>query len=127
MNDILELVIIVVIAVAGFTIIYKLLPFRIWKNKKPKFTLFPKYVTKFDKPVSEIESALEKLQFKNISNRIFTRGKVYGDFSAKAVKLSAEVDEENSQIKIYASFFGILFDTGEIWQVTSDIINEQKP
>jgi len=123
MNHILELVVTVVVAVAGFTIVYRLLPFRTWNNKKPKFTLFPKYVAKFDKPVSEIESALEKIQFKKISNRTFSRGKVYGDFSAKAIKLSAEVDEENSQIKIYASFFGILFDTGDIWQITSDIVN----
>ncbi len=113
----------VVVAVAGFTIVYRLLPFRTWNNKKPKFILFPKYVAKFDKPVSEIESALEKIQFKKISNRTFSRGKIYGDFSAKAIKLSAEVDEKNSQIKIYASFFGILFDTGDIWQITSDIVN----
>ena len=123
MNDILVLVIIVVIAVAGFTILYKLSPFKTWENKKPKFTLFPKYIAKFDKPVSEIESALEKIKFEKDSNRTFSRGKIYGDFSAKAIKLTVEVDEMNSQIKVYSSFFGILFGTGDIWQVTADIIN----
>lgn len=124
MNDILELVVIVVIAVVGFTFIYKISPFKTWRNKKPKFVLFPKYVAKFDKPVTEIESALEKIQFKKSSNRTFDRGKIYGDFSAKAIKLSVDIDEEKSQIKVHASFFGILFDTGDIWQVTSDIVNE---
>ena len=123
MNDMLEMIITVVIAVAGFTLTYKLFPFKVWDNKKPKFTLFPKYIAKFNKPVADIETALERLQFKKINNRAFTRGKVYGDFSAKAIKLSAEVDEKNSEIKVYASFFGILFDTGDIWQVTSDIVN----
>ena len=122
MNDYLELVIIVAISVAGFTVIYKLLPFKLWQNRKPKITLFPKYVAKLEKPVSEIESALEKIQFKRISDSTFTRGKVYGDFSAKAIKLSVEIDEKNNQIKVYASFFGVLFDTGDIWQVTADIV-----
>ena len=84
--------------------------------------MLSKYVAKFDKPVSEIEYSLEKIQFKKINKRTFTRGKVYGDFSTKAMKLSAEVDDEKKQIKVYASFFGVLFDTGDIWQVTSDII-----
>ena len=44
MNDMLEMIIGLVIAVAGFTIAYKLFPFKVWDNKKPKFTLFPKYI-----------------------------------------------------------------------------------
>jgi len=124
MNDILELVILVIIGVTLFTIVYKLSPFKSWKNKKPKFTLFPKYIAQFTKPISEIEAALEKIQFKKTTENNYTRGKVYGDFSAKAIKLSVEIDEEKKQIKIYSSFFGILFDTGDIWQVVADIINE---
>ena len=124
MNDILELVITVVVGVALFTIAYKLSPFKSWKNKKPKFTLFPKYIAQFTKPISEIETSLEKIQFKKTTKNNYTRGKVYGDFSAKAIKLSVEIDEENKQFKIYSSFFGILFDTGDIWQVAADIINE---
>jgi len=123
MNDIIELVVIVVIAVAGFTLIYKTLPFRDWNNKKPKFTLFPKYIAKFDKPIAEIESNLEKMQFNKETGNKYSRGKVYGDFSAKAIKLSVDIDENNKQLKVYSSFFGVLFDTGDIWQVTSDIIN----
>jgi len=123
MNDILELAIIVVIAMTGFTLIYKILPFRDWNNKKPKFALFPKYIAIFEKSTEEIESNLEKIQFKKESDNKYSRGKVYGDFSAKAIKLSADIDEDTKQIKVYSSFFGVLFDTGDIWQVTSDIIN----
>lgn len=123
MNDIIELVIIVVIAVTGFTVLYKLLPFRTWHNKKPAFTLFPKYVATFNKPLAEIEVNLEKLKFSKTGNTSYTRGKIYGDFSAKAIKLTVDVDEVNNQIKVSSSFFGILFDTGDIWQVTADIIN----
>jgi len=123
MNEILELAIFVVVGVVAFTVIYKLLPFKEWNNKKPKFTLFPKYIATFNKPVSEIEKALEKTQFKKNNKNIYTRGKVYGDFSAKAIKLSVELDKDKNQLKIYASFFGVLFDTGDIWQVMADIIN----
>ena len=124
MDDILELLIFVVIGVAGFTFIYKILPFKSWKNKKPKFTLFPKYIAQFNKPISEIEAALEKIQFKKNDNNVYTRGKIYGDFSAKAIKLSVEINEEQKQIKLYSSFFGVLFDTGDIWQVAAEIIND---
>ena len=54
------------IAVTGFTFIYKLLPFKNWKNKKPKFTLFPKYIAQFNKPTSEIESSLKKFNLRKI-------------------------------------------------------------
>jgi hypothetical protein len=48
---------------------------------------------------------------------------VYGDFSANSIKLTVEVDENNKKVTVHASFFGILFDTGDVWQVMSDIIN----
>jgi len=121
-NEILKLIITVVIAVVGFTLVYKLMPFKKFKEPKPKCTLFPKYSANFDTPVSQIKENLEALDFKALNETTYTRGKVYGDFSAKAIKLTVTIDEENKHIKVYASFFGILFDTGDIWQVTSDII-----
>ena len=122
MNNILELFLIAAIAVAGFTFLYKLMPFKKYGPSKPKITLFPKYVADFEKPVEEIESALDSLQFRKKSDSLFTRGKIYGDFSARAIKLSVQIDKDQKQIKVYASFFGILFDTGDIWQVTTDIL-----
>jgi hypothetical protein len=126
MNEVLETVIIIVVVVVGMTVIYKLMPFKKFSVKKPKFTLFPKYVAKFDKPVSEIESSLLIQKFKKNESGGYSRGKVYGDFSAKLIKLSVVIDEQSQEISVYASFFGILFDTGDVWQVTSDILNDQK-
>ncbi len=123
MKEVLELLVIVVAAVIGFTVIYKIMPFKKFGSNKPKFTLFPKYIAKFEKPFSEIESALLAQEFKKNKNGNYSRGKVYGDFSAKSIKLSVVVDEESKEISVCASFFGILFDTGDIWQVTSDILN----
>ena len=123
MNQIIESVIIAVIAVVVFTVIYRLVPFKAWGDKKPGFSFFPKYVAPYNKPVQDIKDSLTKLGFKETENKIYRRGKVYGDFSAKAIKLSVIVDESANQVKVYASFFGILFDTGDLWQVTSDIVN----
>jgi len=33
------------------------------------------------------------------------------------------IDAEKKLIWVYAPVFGILFDTGDIWQLTSDIIH----
>lgn len=127
MNELLELVVIIAVAVVSSTALYKALPFRAWKNTKPTLALFPKYVANYDKPASEIEEALGKLEFKKTDDGVYTRGKVYGDFSAKALKLNVVVDKELKQVKVSSSFFGVLFDTGDIWQVTSDIVNDPRP
>ena len=123
MNDILELLVVVIVGVTTVTAIYKLLPFRKWDNKKPKFVLFPKYLAKSYKTEQEIQAVLEAIEFKRNDSGTYSRGKVYGDFSAKTIKLTVELDKGKNQIKVYASFFGVLFDTGDLWQVTSDIVN----
>jgi len=126
MNEWVELIVITLIVVCVFTAIYKVAPFKTLKGNKPKFVLFPKYIAKFETPVETIESTLLKLGFSKTASGQFSCGKVYGDFSAKSIKLSATIDQPNNQIKVCASFFGILFDTGDIWQVTSDIVNNEK-
>lgn len=123
MNDVLELFLMMVVVVSIFTIVYRATPFKRFKGKRPKFVMFPKYIAAFERPVSEIETALEHNGFTKVNEGIYTRGKIYGDFSARAIRLTVEVDGENNGIKIYASIFGILFDTGDIWQACSDIVN----
>ena len=124
MNDILMAVAIGLIALLVSTITYIILPFRILGNKKPRFTIFPKYVAKFDKSLSDIESALEKIGFKKINASTYTRGKFYGGFSGfKSLKLTVEIDEDNRQIKVYYSFIGFFYDSGHIWQFTSDLVS----
>ena len=123
MNDIVEIGLIVVAAVSATTLVYKLLSFRSLAEKKPRFTLFPKYLVKYDQPLADIQAALEGLEFKRETPGVYVRGKVYGDFSAKAIKLVVRVDEGAGEFTIAAAFFGILFDTGDVWQVAMDILD----
>ncbi len=127
MNEIIELLITAFLAVIIFTALYKILPFKKHEGIKPKLTFFPKYILSFNNTIDEIESSLTTLGFNKNIKGVFTRGKIYGDFSAKAIKLSVEVNEQTKEIKVYASFFGILFDTGAVWQVTADIVEQKQP
>ena len=112
----------IIIVVLSFSVFYKVIPFKQHKGSKPKFTFIPKYIAKFDKPIDEIESTLVALEFIKNDDDIYSRGKVYGDFSAKSVKLSVVLNGQSKEIKVYASFLCILFDTGDIWQLTSDFV-----
>lgn len=126
MNDILELLIKVILVIAGFSVIYQLIPFKHHGDTKPKLAIFPKYVAFFETAIEEIEHSLAKLEFIMNEEGHYTRGKVYGDFAAKNIKLYVEVDEHAKKIKVYSPFIGILFDTGELWQVTADILNKSE-
>jgi len=125
MSNSLLIVLTTVLVVIAFTLIYKKLPFKQYRDfpTKPKLTFFPKFIASFDKPVEEIEDALTALGFKPTADPgFFYRGKVYGDLSAKRIKLAVQIDQEMRQIKVQASALGILFDTGDIWQLTSEIL-----
>ena len=55
-----------------------MLPFKALGGKKTAFVFFPKYVARFEVPVSEIESALEKINLtrgavENIYVKIFMK------------------------------------------------------
>jgi hypothetical protein len=127
MHEIIELLIIVAGFVGLSTATYKLAPFKMHGPEKPTFVLFPKYIAQYDKPLVEIESALLALEFEKNEQGAFSRGTIYGDFSAKAIKLAVEIDEQERTIKVYAPFFGILFDTGDIWQVATNILSASGP
>ena len=118
-----EVLLIVVAAVASTTLIYRLLPFRAWRNRKPVFTMFPKYVGQFTRPTEEVKATLKKLRFDRQPSGAYTRGKIYGDFSAKAMKLQVDVDEAKNEVRVAGAFFGVLFDMGDLWKITSEIIN----
>ena len=123
MDELINLIVVVITGVIIFTATYKILPFKLLPEKKPRISLFPKYIATYNNPVSEIEKTLDALQFKKVDAGTYSRGKIYGDFSAKAIKITVKINNEISQIKVYAPFFGIAFDTGDIWQLTSDIVN----
>ena len=124
MDNTLAIVLGAVMVVGLFTTIYKKLPFKKYGGSKPKLTFFPKYIADYQTPLEDIEQSLAILGFKATADPTFYyRGKVYGDFSAKRIKLSVQINEKDSQIKVQASALGILFDTGDVWQVTTDILN----
>lgn len=125
MNNIVELLTLAVIAVAGFTAIYRMMPLKKFTANKPGLTFFPKYTATFDQSPDAIASTLVAQGFKKEKDGRYSRGKIYGDFSAKAIKLSVVINAQVKEITVCASFFGILFDTGDIWQVTSDILNDK--
>ncbi|MFT5444959.1 MAG: hypothetical protein ACI9DC_000119 [Gammaproteobacteria bacterium] len=117
-----ELLITVVLAVAATTLLYWLLPFREWKNRKPAFTIFPKYVGQFTRPVDEVRATLVKLKFERQASGAYVRGKVYGDFSAKSIKVYVDIDVAKNEVHVGGAFFGVLFDSGDLWQLTSEIL-----
>lgn len=130
MDNTLLIVLGAVLIVVVFTRTYKKLPFKNHEDavSRPKLTFFPKYIAAFDKPVEDIEMSLAVLGFKATADPSFYyRGKVYGDLSAKRIKLSVQIDEEAKQIKVQASSLGILYDMGDIWQITNEILKGQEP
>lgn len=125
MNDILLLIPIAIIAIVGCTLAYKIVPFKTLGNIKPKFVFFPKYKADFNSSISNIETSLNKLGFVEIKKSEYSRGKFYGDFSTsiKYIKLSVKLNKEAKRFTVCASFLGILFDTGDIWQLATDILD----
>lgn len=87
----IELILILIAAVAISTLLYRLVPYRKLEEPKPRFSIFPKYVTTYSCSLDELKSSLSELEFTENENGSYSRGKVYGDFSAKAIKLSVQL------------------------------------
>jgi len=124
MNEITDTLLIIVLAVTAMTVSYKLAPFRQWQKIKPRFVIFPKYTTRYTICDEQIINNIVQQGFKRQANHesIYTRGKIYGDFSAKAMKLQISINQSEKKVSVHAPFFGIFFDTGDVWQVTSRIL-----
>jgi hypothetical protein len=91
---------------------------------KPNFVLFPKYLAKYQRTDDEIEKTLAELAFKqNPLTGLYTRGKVRNGIFSKSIKLTISFDREKKEVAVYSSFACILYDDGEIWQLTTDIVN----
>ncbi|MCP4523859.1 MAG: hypothetical protein GY828_06615 [Candidatus Gracilibacteria bacterium] len=129
MQEILNTAIWIISAVVLMTAIYHIVPFRKWVDKKPRFVFFPKYIAHFSGDTSKVISNIESMGFvlKDNSNNVFTRGKVYGDFSAKAMKLHVEINESEKCMKVYAPFMGVFFDTGDLWSIAYNAQNSVQP
>lgn len=105
---------------------YKNSDFKIWGGKKPRLDFFPKYTAKFETSHSEVVEKLELLGFKadEIRSNVYVRGKVYGDFVASKILLNVELDPEAKSFNLYSPGF-ILFDTGDLWLLTKNLVQSE--
>ena len=110
------------------TLTYKVLPYKQWKNKQPSFVLFPKYIAQYSSSTEDIISRIQKLGFKSVdqSNKKFVRGKAFGDFSVKWMKLEILIDDKKQELQVFAPFFGIIFDNGDLWKIISNLVENTK-
>ena len=125
-EDIVYTAVVVVTVVALLSVIYKFTPFyKFQPRQAPGFVIFPKYEAAFDAPLEAIQNSLQSLKFKPASDDQLTyrRGKVYGEFSAKFVRLNVEIDPAKNVIRVFVPYMVILFDTGDLWRVTRDILD----
>ena len=129
MEEIIDLVFWIVGAVVTLTVIYHVAPFRAWKNKRPKLAFFPKYLANYAGDINDVIANIKEMGFESDENwpNIFSRGKLYGDFSAKSMKLRIEIIEPENSLKVYAPFTGVFFDTSDLWSITSNAIRVIKP
>ncbi len=111
MSEVLEIGIYIISAVVITTAVYHILPFRKVGSKKPSFVLFPKYECSFSIPIEGVIKRVVELGFslKPNSDYIYERGKVYGDFSAKAMKLRIVIEDKHKIVKVFAPYMGGYF------------------
>jgi hypothetical protein len=119
----LNLIIIVISVLIGFTVIYKLIPYRRTGEKKPVFDLLPKYRKSIHLNINQeqLESKLATFGFNKISSKneftYFNRGSLLGDFSIKLLKIKLGVKMPHdglSEITLEAGWV-VAFDTGNFW------------
>jgi len=115
-------------AIILMTLVYKVLPYKQWKNKRPSFVLFPKYIAQYSSSTEDVISRIQELGFIPVdqSNKRFIRGKAFGDFSAKWMKLEILLESEKQEFRVFAPFFGIIFDNGDLWKIISNIVEDTK-
>lgn len=124
MFGILVFIVVLVLSVGLLTVLYKRQPLKTMPLEKPGFVFFPKYIANYERSDDEVAATIVQLGFiRNEMTGLYSRGTVRSGLTTKSVKLTLSMDREKKEIAIYSSYFGILFDNGDIWQLTHDIIN----
>ena len=124
MFEIISIIAFFVFCLVALTIVYQRQPFKALPPVKPKFILFPKFLAKYDRPGEAVEKTLTELAFTlNPLTGLYTRGKVRNGLFSKSIKLTVSLNREKKEVAIYSSFACILYDDGEIWQLTHNIVN----
>lgn len=117
-------VFILVSCVALLTILYRRQPLKPLTLVKPSFVFFPKYSASYQRSDEEVEQSIMQLGFRPSGAKDqYARGTLRTGLTTKSVKLTISLDREKKEIQIYSSFFGILYDNGDIWQVTHHAVH----
>ena len=132
---------VIIILLVTLKISYTLRPPAQHSENKPTICFFPKYKTQINLSLEVVENSdpiralSERLipygfrLYKSEKGFIkFTKGSFLGElryFSGARMKLNLKFTiplSQNSTVHVqYATFAGVLFDTGDLWNVTSDI------
>jgi hypothetical protein len=125
----LDIIFWVVGGVVLMTVMYRVVPFRELSEKKPRLAFFPKYSASYSGDAGQVTSNLKAMGFAPVPGKphLYTRGKPYGDFSAKSLKLHFAIEESEKRVKVYAPLMGVFFDTGDLWQVADNAIQASQP
>ena len=124
-----EIITIVVILVAGLTVIYRLLPFRSVSKSKPFLSIMPKYRTEVETNLSSSELELKLAQYGFKKSKVgsgidyYDRGTLLGDFSAKLLKVKLGVSNpvnRKTTITLEAAWI-VAFDTGDFWSFINEL------
>jgi len=121
-------IVVLVSCVGLLTVIYNRQPFKPLSAERPSFEFFPKYIANYEREFEEVELSIRQLGFRpNGKPNQYSRGTVRTGLTTKSIKLTIELDREKKQISIFSTFFGILFDNGDVWQLTNDAIVGLEP
>ena len=116
-------IIALVACVSLITTLYRRRPLLPLPAVKPRFVLFPKYIGSYQRDDADVEQTIKQLGFqRNDSTGLYNRDKVRNGLRTKSIKLTISMDRENKQVSVYSTYFGILYDDGEIWQLTHDVL-----
>ena len=127
------------VALALFKVLYVLKAPVSMSTRKPLLCILPKYwatlkvdeaILNSDDPTKTIISSLKTLGFRVVDRGSsyvkLSRGHILGDFSIKIAKLDLRIslppDRETKLTIEYGALFGAAFDTGDLWRVTSQLI-----
>lgn len=127
MNELLELFVKIAVTVAAvyviITILYRRASYNVIGKSQPDVAIFPKYEGTFDCAPDDIRRSLTALRFEasGKNENVFKRGKVDGDLSAGSIRVRVEIDPAQKKLRVLGQRL-VLFDTGDLWQLTEDII-----
>lgn len=123
MLGLLLFIVALVTSVSLITLVYRRRPLLPLPPVKPRFIFFPKYIGSYQRDEADVEQTIKQMGFvRNDRTGLYNRDKVRNGLRTKSIKLTIQMDRENKQVSVYSSYFGIVYDDGEIWQLTHDVI-----